>query len=74
MKKIMFLLSLLLILVSCKSPNYLPKPKDFKYHTKGLYFETTLYNKHKILGEIIEVNEKEIKILPLNNIEGVRRT
>ena len=55
----------LLLLVSCKSPSYLTKPKDFKYHVKGLYFETEIVKNFKIIGEIIEVNDNEIKILLL---------
>lgn len=57
----------LLLLVSCKSPSYLTKPKDFKYHVKGLYFETEIVKNFKIIGEIIEVNDNEIKILPINS-------
>lgn len=71
MKPIPILLGILMIVTSCSSPSYLSKPKDFKYHVKGMYFETVLESNNQIIGEIIEVKTDEIKILPVPSTGGV---
>lgn len=55
----------ILLILSCSSPKHLPKPKDFKYHVKGLHMELVTNNDVTILGEIIEAKSDSVKILPL---------
>ncbi len=52
----------------CSSPKYLSTPKDFQNNVKGLYFKCQYENKYsKITGEIIEVSDNHIKLLPIQN-------
>jgi hypothetical protein len=72
MKKYSLLLCVILVLSSCSSASYLTKPKDFKYQIKGLFIETTLKDESITIGEIIEVDSVDIKILPLYQKNGIQ--
>lgn len=56
---------ILLSVFSCKIPEQLSTPKDFKYHTKGLYMECKFGYSNKT-GEIITANENEVTLLLQN--------
>ena len=71
MKKYSLLLYVIILLYSCSSASYLTKPMDFKHQVKGLFLETTMHDSSIVLGEIIEVNSVDIKILPLNQANGI---
>ena len=71
MKKYITFLSFILLLTSCKTADYLSKPKNFKEQVKGLYFECKVDGDLQIIGEIIEVDSTAIKILPLYTSEGI---
>lgn len=71
MKKYITFLSFILLLASCKTADYLTKPKDFKEQVNGLYFECKVDGEFEIIGEIIEVDSTDIKILALNSEEGI---
>lgn len=46
----------------CKSPDYLVKPKDFKTHTKGLYFDGKIGGT-EYFGELIAVTDTSLTLL-----------
>ena len=72
MKKYSVLLCVFIVLNSCSSASYLTKPKDFKYQIKGLFIETTLKDESITIGEIIEVDSVDIKILSFYQEIGIQ--
>jgi hypothetical protein len=72
MKLITPILFSILLLGSCGSPRYLSAPNDFSYNVKGLILSVTLDDKTHFLGEIIEANNTELLILPIDKaIDGM---
>ncbi len=61
------LLLVALIFTSCKSPDYLSQPMEFGYRVKGLVIEVKTTDRNKVLGEIIEVGEGHILLLPVKD-------
>lgn len=70
MNRYIIILTLIFFMGACKSPSYLSSPKNFPHQVKGLIFEVKLENSYKMRGEIIEVTEEAIWVLPLNLNEG----
>ena len=65
-KSILLILITLVFLGACNSPKHLAKPMEFRQYVKGLFFQAKLKQGAKVLGEIIEVNDKAIILLPLD--------
>ena len=70
MNRSIILFSLVLSLSACKSLNYLPKPEAFPYHVKGHIIEMELEESYTMKGEIIEVTEDAVWVLPFKLNEG----
>lgn len=62
MKYLYFLAVISIYFSACATPNHIIKPQNLKTHVKGLYIEINTASSSQI-GEIISVDENEIKIL-----------
>ena len=72
MKAIYFLFLGLIGLGSCTPITYLSTPVDFKYQVNGLIMECFLKDSKNVFkGEIIEVSDTAVTILPLNQITRI---
>ncbi len=67
MKNIKVIAAVFFLLVACKTKEYLPKPFEMKYYTKGMWLEFKLPDKTTSSGELLALNEKQAFILPLNS-------
>lgn len=63
LKNQLIIFSLIVGVVSCKPPSYLPQPATFKDHVKGLYFVGVIRGSNRIKGEIICFDEDRLYIL-----------
>ncbi|MBV6440743.1 MAG: hypothetical protein DYG98_14995 [Haliscomenobacteraceae bacterium CHB4] len=72
MKKYSIVIGMALFSFACSAPEYLPRPQKLAYHVKGFYIEETKDGESNMLGEIIEVNTNEIKVLPVTKVGGIR--
>ena len=61
---ILFIFSLLFS--ACKTVNYIPKPADMKYYTKGMWIECNLKDNSQTSGELIAVERQKLYVLDLN--------
>lgn len=66
MKTGLYYLIILLCGIACKSPQYLPKPMEFKNNTKGLILELEVSRDSTLTAEIIEVGPEHMTVLPVN--------
>lgn len=64
----LLVLSFVVLFSACNSPKYMPKPKDFSHHVKGLHVIVKEHDGNKVSGEIIAVDAKFMKILPTKPI------
>ncbi len=67
MKNIKIIAAVLFLLIGCKTKEYLPKPYEMNYYTKGMWLECKLPDKTTSSGELLALNEKQAFILPLNS-------
>jgi hypothetical protein len=71
MGKYIFWIGFAILFGACSSPQYLSKPRNFKYHVKGLYIDILTFEKTKISGEIIEVDSNHMIINPLEKASNL---